>query len=128
MKNKLPNYYISENDFRIIEGKGVWLRNDVPLNVWEQIGSHFNNASTFAVFASGSVLSPTESFGIKAIGGIDWLKIETRPNGNEPPYNSYHFVVGQLNGDKYPVYGPFNNGCIVPHHFNDKDLDDFLNK
>lgn len=121
-----PNYFLSTDNYKIIEGEGLWLRNDVPPSIWEQVGKHYNNVTTFAVFASGSVLSPRESFGIEAVGGIDWLKIEAKPKRNEPPYNSYHFVVGQLEFDKYPVYGPFKNGCIVPHHFTNENLDDFL--
>lgn len=121
--NPRPNFYITQENFRLIEGSGFWQRNDVSADRWRQVGEHFANEHTVAVFASGSVVRPVHSFGVQAVGGIDWLKLEPNPRSEEPPLNAYHFVIGEPDQNGYPVYGPYKDGCLVPHWFSYDDLD-----
>jgi hypothetical protein len=120
-----PNFYITPENFKLIEGPGFWYRNDVPIDNWSQVGRHFANSDTVALFASGSVVAPVQSYGVQAVGGIDWLKLEPNPIGTEPPQNAYHFVIGLPDNNGYPVFGPYREGCLVPHWFNYKDLDKY---
>jgi hypothetical protein len=121
--NPKPNFYITLENFRLIEGAGFWERNDVPPERWVQVGEHFANEHTVAVFANGSIIGPVPSYGIQAVGGIDWLKLEPNPKNSELPLNAYHFVIGQADELGYPVYGPYQGGCLVPHWFGYDDLD-----
>jgi len=123
-----PNFYIRREHFLLVEGAGFWHINDVPVERWAQVGEHFNNENTLALFASGSEDKPVESSGVKVVGGIDWIKFETNPKEKEPPLNAYHYVIGQPDDKGYPVYGPFRDGSLVPHWCGYEDLDKYSKK
>jgi len=120
-----PNFYISHENFKLIEGPGFWYINDVPVERWAHVGEHFNNKNTLALFASGSVVRPVQSIRGQAVGGIDWIKLEVNPKEKEPPLDAYHYVIVQPDDKGYPVYGPFKDGCLVPHWCDYNDLDKY---
>ncbi|MGB8658129.1 MAG: hypothetical protein WCE90_10160 [Candidatus Zixiibacteriota bacterium] len=122
-----PNFYISHENFKqLIEGPGFWYKNDVPPERWAQVGKHFNNDDSFAVFASGSVVRPVESKGVQAVGGIDWIRLEANPKEGKPQLRVYHYVIYQPDDKGYPVYGPYRDGCLVPHWC--YNIDDLIDK
>ena len=112
---KQANFYITHENFENLIGPGFWMINDLPPPRWEQIKDHFGEDETLAVFASGT--APTQAdpcFG-DAIGGIDWVRIESNRKTGEPPLNVYHYVIGPPDEHGYPVYGPVVNGSKAPH-------------
>ncbi len=123
----LPNFYITEENCKEIEGPGFWQRQDVPPNRWDQIGGHFaDHDDTLAVFTSGCLPNPVESEGQAAVGGVDWMRIERNPSPNEPEINSYHFVVGVATSGRHPVWGPYKRGSFVDHWTTESELDEAL--
>lgn len=82
---------------------------------------------SLSVMISGSSDNPVMANNLKKIIiGMDVLAVETRPNikRNEPSGNAYHYIIQQTNRAKFPyiLYGPYNEGTIVPHWFEDSDL------
>lgn len=109
---------------KVISNKGGWLRKDVPLEHWKDIGDHFDSDETFAVLTSGSDHPVSAHDFDDIIAGLDWLRQENNPQPAEPPLNADHYIVGQQLADgKYPCYGPFKNGCVVPHWLDLNDID-----
>jgi len=126
-KRQQPNFYITVDNYYQLTGAGFWEINDVPPQRWKQIKDHFGDENTMAVFASGSSPTIITQENNKAIGGIDWVKIERNPKDKEPPLNVYHYVIGKPDNIGYPVYGPYRKGQLAPHHSELEDLGPYLN-
>ena len=78
--------------------------------------------------ASGSLPQPLQMHGVPAVGGIDWLRLESNPYPGEPDINAYHFVIGTPDESGYPVYGPYRNGCRIQHHATGDGIDQYTAK
>jgi hypothetical protein len=78
------------------------------------------------MFASGVFVPPDEEKP-KIIAGIDWVRMETNLQPNEPPLNVYHYVVGGKNIHGYPVFHCGKKGALAPHWSSLPDLKVYLN-
>lgn len=118
------NFHMSEDSFRRVIGSGGWTVQDLPPSVAGDVRPFLDNEDTLAVFASGMM----PSRGDMPCGGIDWVRIESRPAPGETPLNVYHFEIGPPSDHGYPVYGPFTDDTagprsIAPHWSDLSDLE-----
>ncbi len=83
------------------------------------------NPDTLAVMASGNLSAEITMKGLEAVGGVDWLRHESKPKRDEKPGNAYNFVIVKITANEYFMHGPFTKrgDTIVPHHFDPEDLD-----
>jgi hypothetical protein len=82
------------------------------------------NEDTLAVMASGDLTTEVTMRGLNAVGGVDWLRHESKPKRGEKPGNAYHFIIVKETANEYRMYGPFtkDSDTMVPHHFDPEDL------
>ena len=57
MMSKLPNFYLSEDEFKLIVGDGGWKINEIPLTLAGEIRGHFGIDTSYCVMASITMLS-----------------------------------------------------------------------
>ncbi|HOV16356.1 MAG TPA: hypothetical protein PLF50_02505 [Candidatus Cloacimonadota bacterium] len=108
-------------DIIITHSEDKWLRCEITPGIAGSVMHNFADNKTEAVFASGSACLPMyEHYGLKAIGGIDRVRYESKPQLGEPYHNIDHFAICD-NGDPdyYFAYlikpkdgnepGPFNH-------------------
>ena len=124
---KAPNFYITEANYYQLTGPGFWYINDVPPERWAQIKDHFAQENTIAVFASGIDPHKIDAPAGAEIAGIDWIRLEPNPKGNEPLLNVDHYVIGPSDEFGFPVYGPYKEGAVVSHHLHNEDEIDKYN-
>ncbi len=110
-----PNFFLSETDYYQLTGPGFYNINEVPADRHRQLPDHFGTPDSFVIFASGVAPYIAQRGGTEAVGGIDWIRLESNRKAGEPPLNVYHFIIGPSGIQGFPVYGPFHNGGIVPH-------------
>ncbi|MDP1714312.1 MAG: hypothetical protein Q8L41_06150 [Anaerolineales bacterium] len=119
-----------ENILKLFKSKPEWEPTEVP---WDSIRglALARREDTLAIWISGSTSNSQLAQGVNAIAGIDVLTIETNPNiqKNESPGNAYHYILKKINNKDFPflLLGPFDEGTIIPHWFDDKDLDVYKN-
>lgn len=117
-----PNFYITPDNFNAIIGQGYWSIQDIPPDRAEQVRPFLNSVDALGVFASG--LAPQAlTNGMDVVGGIDFVRLESRRKTNEPPLNVYHYTIMKQNQYGYPVYASRNGGSIAQHWSELKDLD-----
>lgn len=119
--NPRPNFYITRENFQTLIGPGYWRIQDLPGKRAEQVRGFLDSCDTIGVFASG--VAPQGIEDPDPVGGIDWVRLESRPLEGEPPLNFYHYVIRTPDSSGYPVYGPFKDGAIAPHWGDLKDID-----
>ena len=125
-KQGIPNFHISVENFKSLVGPGFWEIQDLPPERARQIGDHFADIDTLAVYASGIVPRPDIPPFNVSTGGIDWVRIERNPRPEEPRLNVYHYVIGHPDAHGYPVYGPILGGSIAPHWSHLEDLEAYF--
>jgi len=111
-----PNFYISERCYRDAVRAGNWDINDLPNEVATAIRPFLGAGDSLGLFASGTLPPQPDQQG--RVAGMDWVRHEPpeRRRSDEGPLNFYHFVVKNRTDRGYPVFGPFPNNCIAPHH------------
>jgi len=119
-----------EKIFALFESRPDWFPIEVPRDAISGLRLA-RPKETIAVWASGSSNNPMLMHSINnVIAAMDVLTHETKPNlaKNEPPGNAYHYIIQRLKDSKYPymLYGPYDDGTIAPHWFDDEDLDLYL--
>ncbi len=117
-----PSFYITDENFRSLIGPGFWSIQDLPADRAEQVRPFLSNGDTVGVFASG-VPPQTTTVGSDVVGGIDWVRLESRRRDDEPPLNVYHFVIKKPDEKGYPVYACREGKSIAPHWSEWEDLD-----
>ena len=122
-KNILPNFFLSEVDFKILVGKGDWQVNEIPLKMAERIKGHFGIDTSFCVLASGVSPIPAKTCPSgSAVAGIDWVRNETKPKPGETELNVYHYVILKQTVDGYPVFYFGDKETVAPHWSELEDL------
>jgi hypothetical protein len=107
-----------------------WAPTEAPEEIYD-VGL-VRREESILVMISGSSDNPMMAHNLRnIIVGMDVLALETRPrvDKNEPSGNAYHYVIQQTNHHDYPyiLYGPYNEGTIVPHWFDEEDLNNYWN-
>jgi hypothetical protein len=108
-----PNFYITEETFRALIGPSYWAIQDLPPARAEQVRPFLNSGDTLGVFACG--IPPQAAVSEEKVGGIDWVRLESRPKAEEPPLNVYHYVIKRPDAFGYPVFACREGGSIAPH-------------
>jgi hypothetical protein len=119
---KKANFYITEENFRALIGPGYWSIQDLPANRAEQLRPFLSTQDTLGVFASGCPPQVINGGG-DVVGGIDWVRLESRRKANELPLNVYHYVIRKPDEYGYPVFACRPGKSIAPHWSEWKELD-----
>ena len=122
-----PNFYITDYAYRLLVGNGGWRINELNLTTAKLVRGHFSANDSFAMFTSGVFVSPNNGATPIIIAGIDWIRMETKPQINEPPLNIYHYIVGSKDTNGYPVFDCGKKGALAPHWSSLPDLNVYLN-
>lgn len=117
-----PSFYITAENFHNLIGPGFWSIQDLPADRVEQVRPFLNSQDTLGVFASGTPPKMMPS-GSNVVGGIDWVRLESRRKVNEPPLNVYHFVIKKPDAQGYPVFVCRNGTSIARHWSEWEDLE-----
>lgn len=122
---KKPSFTLRNAQFEKLIGTGEWELHDVPQKDWHLFPDWMvKDAVGMVISGTGRGITEEKVLnGLSAVGGIDWLRHETKPKGNEPEGNAYHFVICKVSDDEYKVYGTYPKGMKVPHHFDASQLD-----
>jgi len=120
-----PNFYITDYSYWLLIGKGGWRITELDLSTAQLVRGHFGANDSFAMFASGVFVNPNDVTP-KIIAGIDWIRMETKPQINEPPLNIYHYTVGSKEAGGYPVFNCGKRGALAPHWSSLPDLKVYL--
>lgn len=121
-----PNFYITDCAYWLLVGKGGWHINELDLTTAKLVRGHFGINDSFAMFASGVFVPPNDA-APHIIAGIDWIRMETKPQINEPPLNIYHYIVSSRDIHGYPVFDCGEKGALAPHWSSLPDLKVYLN-
>ncbi|MDA1278071.1 MAG: hypothetical protein O2960_29090 [Verrucomicrobia bacterium] len=121
-----PNFYIPHEVYAALVQRGDWKMHELPLASGELVRNFFGNQKTFALFSSGLSPDAIAKSG-ELVAGIDWVRIEANPKKDEPPLNINRYMVGSIEGDKYPVFHCGHSGTPNSGWANLKDLDSYLN-
>jgi hypothetical protein len=129
-KRKRPiSREMGERILKLFESEPEWKPTEIP---WESILGLglVRKEDTLAIWISGSYSNPQLAQVENAIAGIDVLAIETNPKleKNEPRGNAYHYILQKISDENFPfiLYGPLEEGAIISHWYNYKDLDVYL--
>jgi len=126
---KLVTKEEGENILNLFKSKPEWEPTEVPWDSIRGLGL-VRREETLSIWISGSTSNPQLIQEINAIAGLDVLTLETKPNAQktEPPGNAYHYILQKINDEKFPfmLLGPFDKGTIIPHWYDDTDLDVYL--
>jgi hypothetical protein len=119
-----------ERVIKYLQSKPEWTPIEAPDEIYNI--DLVRKEESLSVMISGSEDNPVMAHNLKnIILGIDVLVVETNPNieKHEPPGNAYHYIIQLVNHNDYPyvLYGPYKAGTIVPHWFNDEELDKYWN-
>jgi hypothetical protein len=122
MMSKLPNFYLSEDEFKLIVGDGGWKINEIPLTLAGEIRGHFGIDTSYCVMASGVSPIPPKVKHQQPVAGIDWIRYENKPKPNEPDFNVYHYMITQKTDQGYPVFDMGAKDTVAPHWSELNDL------
>lgn len=115
---------MTEEQFKLLIQAGGWTVDEVPRDQWKHLPDWMRGESVLAIFASGCMNQPKVLNGMNSIGGLDFLRHETKPKKDEPEGNAYHYVMVKTD-EGVKLYGPFRSETFVPHWFEAEDLDKY---
>lgn len=129
--NRKPlDKHTGDQVLRLFESVPEWFPTEAPLETSSILGL-VRPQDTVSIWISGSSSNPQFAFFVEnVVAGIDVLVHEQKPNSakNEPSGNAYHYILQEINDKRFPyvLYGPYENGTIIPHWFDVNDLNKYL--
>jgi len=122
---KIGKTVLTFDQVNLLIRNGNWFINDIPVEDWDRLPDWMNGDDTLGILTSGELSDPRLLNGIQAIGGVDFLRHESRPKEGEPEGNAYHFVIKQESDAKFYLCGPFTKETLVRHWFKSDDLNKY---
>ena len=121
---KIGKTKLTPEQFKALIDNGGWKISKVEKDQYKYLPKHMRESEHYEIYVSGNMFETKNIHNKVAVGGIDFLKHETKPKINEPEGNAYHYViVHNTNVDDYSVLGLYKSGTPVPHWFDpEKDL------
>lgn len=117
---------LAEEQYWTLVGRGDWSVHEVPQDLWPKLPSFMAANDALGVMASGSLDREVSLNGLSAVGGVDWLRHESKPKANGPEGNAYHFVIVRQSDDSLRMYGHYKTETVVDHWFEADDLNRYF--